>query len=315
MNSTKDLRIVFMGTPFFATAPLQQLIDCGYNIVAVVSQPDRPVGRKKELKPTPVKQLAMQYEIDVVQPNKLSEDPNCLLDYQPDLIITCAYGQKVPTCILDYPKLGCINLHGSLLPKYRGGAPMQRALINGDKQTGMTLMEMIDRMDAGQMYAKEVVDITIDDTLDSLSLKLMEASKKLIVNALPLYLNGELKGEAQDEALSCLSLTIKKEEERVSFDQEEAYSLYNHMRGLISNPGPYAVLNNGKKVKFFEVGYEQYDHNFANGTIILEKNHYKVAAKGGYIHVYTCQMEGKAKMDASSFINGIKNNLDNLRFE
>ncbi len=315
MENIEKLRVVFMGTPVFATAPLQQLIDSGYHIVAVVSQPDRPVGRKKELKPTPVKAVALQHGINVIQPNKLSEQPEVLLNYQPDLIVTCAYGQKVPTSILDYPKYGCVNLHGSLLPKYRGGAPMQRAIINGDKQTGMTLMEMIDRMDAGKMYQSKVVDITIDDTLDSLSVKMMEASKYLIKEALPLYLDGKLPGIEQDEALSCLSLTIKKEEERVSFKEEKCWNLYNHMRGLISNPAPYALLSNGKKVKFYNIGYEECNHNIAYGCIILEKGHYKVAANGGYIHVYECQMEGKAKMNAASFINGINQQLPNLSFE
>lgn len=314
MLDIKKLRIVFMGTPEFACAPLSQLINDGFNVVAVVSQPDKPVGRKKELKPTPVKALAMQHNIDVLQPLSISNDYQCVLDYQPDCVITCAYGQKVPNVILDYPKYLCINLHGSLLPSYRGGAPMQRCLINGDKKTGMTLMQMVERMDAGDMFAKEEVDIDISDTYDSLALKMMEASKRLIHNTLPLYFNGECVRQAQDDSLVSIAYTIKKEEELVSFTNEDVVNLYNHMRGLISNPAPYAYLED-KKVKFFEIGLEECEHNLECGVIVLENKHFKISAKHGYIHVYQCQMEGKSKMDALSFANGIKSRIDVIRFK
>ena len=169
----KKPRMIFFGTPEFAVSILQTVIDMECNVVAVVSQPDRPVGRKHVLTPTPVHALADQYDIPCLQPEKLTENIDMILDYQPDIILTCAYGQFVPSKILSYPKLGCINIHPSLLPKYRGGAPIHHAIMAGEKQTGVSIMKMVKKMDAGKVYAQVTLDIGEDETQAELSERLM----------------------------------------------------------------------------------------------------------------------------------------------
>ena len=314
MMELHSIRIVFMGTPEFACAPLKALIEDGYTIVAVVSQPDKPVGRKKVLEPTATKKVAMEHGIPVVQPLSINENYDDVLAYRPDLVITCAYGQKVPNALLEYPKYGCINLHGSLLPKYRGGAPIQRAIMDGQTITGMTLMEMVERMDAGKMYSVEKVDIDPDDTYDSLSLKMMDACQTIIHRDIPLYLDGKLEGIPQDESKRSLAFTIKKETEKVSFHDETIDALYDHMRGLIDHPAPYTYFGD-KKVKFHEIRKEKKDHRFPLGQAIKCPDHFKIAANGGFIHVYSCQMEGKSRLDGISFFNGIVNKVDTTVFD
>ncbi len=310
----KTIRIAFMGTPVFATAPLSALIEDGYTIVAVVSQPDKPVGRKKTLQPTPVKQMALDHGIPVVQPESIMEQYDQLLAYDPQLVITCAYGQKVPTALLEYPQYGCINLHGSLLPKYRGGAPIQRAIMDGQTITGMTLMAMVDKMDAGAMYSTEKVIIDPDDTYDDLCVKMMAACKTIIHRDIPLYLQGQLEAIAQDETKKTLAFTIKKETENVSFHDEPIDVLYNHMRALIDNPAPYTTFG-GKKVKFHRIGKEVCDHDHPCGQAIKCHDHFKISANGGFIHVYSCQMEGKSRLDGTSFFNGIANKANTTYFD
>ena len=161
------LRIVYMGTPSLSSYILEGLINNGYNIVGLVSQEDKPVGRKGLIEPTPTKQIALKYNIPVFQPHKIRLDYEFMKELKPDLIVTCAYGQILPQGLLDIPTLGSINVHGSLLPKYRGASPIQQALINGDKKSGVTIIEMIDKMDAGDMLDKEEFDLTIDDNYTS----------------------------------------------------------------------------------------------------------------------------------------------------
>lgn len=308
------IRIVFMGTPEFACAPLNALIEDGYTIVALVSQPDKPVGRKKIVEPTPTKKVALNHNIPVVQPVSIMDDYPQVLAYDPQLIITCAYGQKVPNALLDYPQYGCINLHGSLLPKYRGGAPIQRAIMDGQTITGMTLMQMVERMDAGKMYSTQQVTIDPDDTYDSLSIKMMEACKIIIHRDIPLYLEGRLEGKVQDESKRTLAFTIKKETEKVSFHDETIDTLYDHMRGLIDHPAPYTYFGD-KKVKFHHVRKETVNHSEPIGKAIKCNDHFKIAANGGYIHVYSAQMEGKSRLDGISFYNGIVNKTDTTFFD
>ena len=188
----EDIRVIFMGTPEFACGILQTLIDEKYHVVAVVLQPDKKVGRKQIITQTPVKALALANNIDVIQPISIKDEYEKVLSYKPDLIVTCAYGQFVPSVILNYPKYGCINVHASLLPKYRGGAPIHKAIINGEKQTGVTIMQMIKKMDAGLMYDKCIVDIEPDDTTAILHDKLMIAGSKLLKEMLPSYLAGKI---------------------------------------------------------------------------------------------------------------------------
>ena len=178
-------RIIFMGTPEISAHVLEGLISSGYNVIALIAQPDRPVGRKKILEPVPTKVVAEKHQIPVYQPVKIRKEYEFVKELNPDVIITLAYGQIVPQGLLDIPRLGCINLHGSLLPKYRGAAPIQYALMNNDKITGMTLMKMVKEMDAGEMYATEEVEISPLDNSTSLFNKMGEAALKLILRVLP----------------------------------------------------------------------------------------------------------------------------------
>ncbi|MDE8039124.1 methionyl-tRNA formyltransferase, partial [Erysipelothrix rhusiopathiae] len=211
------MRVMFMGTTHFSCVVLQQLLDDGYDVVAVVTQPDRPFGRKKVLKAPPVKELAIEHQITVIQPIKIKESIEDVLAFEPDLVVTCAYGQIVPKAILDYPKFLCLNVHASLLPKFRGGAPIHWSIIRGEKETGVTLMRMDVGMDSGDMLSSRSVSIEDQDMMGDVEAKLMEASKVLIHEDLKSYLEGKLSFIPQDKDLVTLAYTIQRDDEFVTF--------------------------------------------------------------------------------------------------
>ena len=300
----ENTRIMFFGTPEFAVRILETLVKDGYEVIATVSQPDRPVGRKKIIQPTPVHACSLEHGIPCLQPEKLSDIKDQILALSPDLFLTCAYGQFIPSSILSIPSKGCLNVHPSLLPKYRGGAPIQHAVMNGDQETGVSLMEMIAKMDAGQVFACYHTHIGEDETFFELNERLMDISCRLIHEQLPLYLKGELKGTPQDESQVVLGLNITKEEEKVSFQTEDIHRIYNHIRGLIEWPIAYGMLE-GKRVKFCSVSKEVKEVNQQPGTVLgFDQDSMLVACSGGILHVHMIQMEGKKKMDARSFGNG-----------
>lgn len=300
----RNERVVFFGTPAFAVAVLNTLTEEKYNVVAAVSQPDKPVGRKHRIVPTPVHQVCLDHDIPCLQPQKLSDQKDEILAYEPDLILTCAYGQFVPSSILSYPKYGCLNIHPSLLPKYRGGAPIQHAVMNGDTETGVCLMEMTKAMDAGKIYACEHVAIGADETFAELNEKLMKVSCEMLKNSLPLYLDGKLPGKEQDEKGAVIAPNITREEERVSFAGEDIDHIYNHIRGLIDWPVAYGVID-GKRFKFHKVRKEKRDVTEQPGTVLGFSDHaMNIACKGGVLRVLEMQPEGKKKMDADAFKNG-----------
>ncbi len=297
-------RILFFGTPEFARRILQTLVEEKYNVVGAVSQPDRPVGRKHKIEPTPVHALCMEHNIPCIQPEKLKDAKDELAALQPDLILTCAYGQFVPKSILSLPALGCLNVHPSLLPKYRGGAPIQHAVMNGDTETGVSLMEMIPAMDAGRVFACDHVSIGPDETFYELNQRLMDVSCDMIRKYLPLYLKGELKGVEQDESKVVLALNITKEEEEVVFQKENLDQVYNHIRGLIDWPIAYGNLE-GKRIKFYAVKKQAGETKGQRGEILGFSNHaMEVACEGGILAVTELQMEGKKRMNADAFYNG-----------
>ena len=301
----ENIRVVFIGTPVFACDILKTLVEENCHVVAVVSQPDKPSGRKHEIKPTPVHALADSYNIPVLQPEKLSKEYQMVLDYKPDLVVTCAYGQIVPEAILKDPRYGCLNIHPSLLPKYRGGAPVHHAIWAGDKETGVCLMEMVKAMDAGKVYARTIVPIDEDDTTETLNLKLRKSSCELLKEYLPKYLNGELPGEPQDESQVVIARNISKEDELVHFKEEDINELYNHIRACIDWPIAYGLIE-GKRLKFYKVRKEVVEHSMEPGTIVGYEDHaLKIAAKNGYLKVYELQLEGKNRMDADAFMNGL----------
>lgn len=299
----EELKLIFMGTPNISAHVFEGMINEGYNFVALISQPDRPVGRKGILEKTPTKLVAEKYNIPVFQPEKIRKDYDFIKQLKPDLIITLAYGQIVPQGLLDIPPLGCLNLHGSLLPKYRGAAPIQYALINQEKVTGMTLMEMIDKMDAGKMYGFEEIIIDENDNCTSLFAKMGEAAKKLIIEKLPLYINGQLLGIEQDENLVTFAPSIKSEKEHldVSLRKEE---ILGWIRALSDHPGAYLYLDEAKfKIYKAKIVSDEITHQI--GEIVQsDKNGLIIQLSNGKISLLDIQKEGKKRMDYKSFING-----------
>lgn len=310
----KNHRIVYMGTPAFSAYILEKLVVAGYNIVGVISQPDREVGRKRIITATPVKEVALKYNLPVFQPEKIKNDYSFMNELNADLVITCAYGQLVPDGFLKLPPYGCINIHASLLPKYRGGAPIQWSIIRGEKYTGITLMEMVKKMDSGVMYAKEVVEILDSDNYDTVSQKLMVAGAKIILENLDDYLVGKLKGIEQNEDEATFAWNISKEDEHLSFN-DNARNIFNKIRGLSSIPGTYAFLGNDK-IKFYASTYEEKKTNYKCGEIIgFTKNSIDVACLDGVVHLLEIQIPGKQRTLVKDFLNGNKTIKVNQIFE
>ena len=300
-------KIVFMGTPEIARYILEGLISNGYNIIGVVSQEDKPVGRKGILTPPPVKVEALKHNIPVFQVKRIRDDYSFIKELNPDLIITCAYGQIVPQGLLDIPKLGNINVHGSLLPKYRGASPIQQALINGDKVTGVTIMEMIYQMDAGRMYAKKEIELNDEDNYSSLYNKMKVAGLECLLEMLPSHIKAKSKGievgEEQDEDLVTKCSKITKEQEHLSIDYT-CDEFINWIRGLSETPGAYSLLDN-QVFKILKA--KKYSSNIEGeiGQIIrADKLGLIVQLKDGQISLLEVQKQGKNKMDYKSFING-----------
>ena len=302
MDKSK-LKIVFMGTPEISAYVLEALINDGYQVLGVVAQPDRPVGRKGQLEKVPTKVVAEKYNIPVFQPVKIRQDYDFLKEINPDVIITLAYGQIVPEGLLQIPQYGCLNLHGSLLPKYRGAAPIQYALINGDKKSGMSLMEMVKAMDAGRVYATEEVVIEDEDNATSLFKKMAEAAKKLILEKLPDYIDGKLDGVPQDETKVSICPTIKPEQEKLSLDYS-VKEMFGWIRGLSDQPGAYLLLDN-QKLKIFKAKIHNDKVTGEVGTIVQADKHGLILqCKDGQLEILELQKEGKKRMDYKSFLNG-----------
>ena len=303
-----DLKLVFMGTPEISAYVFEKMIEAGYHFVGLVAQPDHPVGRKGIIEKVPTKVVAEKYDIPVFQPEKIRLDYSFIDEIKPDLVITLAYGQIVPQGFLDKIPMGCLNLHGSLLPKYRGASPVQTALINNEKVTGVTLMEMVKAMDAGRMYAKKEVLIDEDDNATSLFNKIKEAAKELVLEALPRYIAGELKGEEQNESEVTFCSIIKPEQEKLDLSLS-AEALVGWIRGLSDEPGAYLYLNN-LKLKIYKAKVVDNSITASVGEIIkADKNGLYIQASDGVISLLEVQKEGKKRMDYRSFINGNQNLL------
>lgn len=308
------MRTLFMGTTPFSCVVLQQLIDDNYELVGVVTQPDRPFGRKKELKHSAVKSMALEYGIPVLQPEKIKDSIQDVLDLQADLIITCAYGQIVPKEILNSPKVGCLNVHASLLPKFRGGAPIHWSIIRGETETGVTLMHMDIGMDSGDMIAKRSVSIEETDVMGDVESKLMEASKILIHEDLARFIKGEIHGVAQDETQVTYAFTIKREDEYVTFDKD-AKDVYNHIRGLIPWPGSYGMIE-GKRVKFHGVKLIETESVGKFGLILsVSENGVTVQCSQGSVLITKLQIEGKPAVNAKDFYNGVGKTWEGNNFQ
>lgn len=300
----KNLKIVYMGTPDFSATVLKGLVE-NYKVRAVVSQPDRMVGRNKEVRLTPVKQVANDNTILVIQPEKIKEAVDEVLAFEPDLIITCAYGQIIPKAILDYPRLGCINVHASLLPKLRGGAPIHRCILEGHSKTGITIMYMSEKMDAGDMIMQREIEIENEDTTETLHDKLSILGRDLLLEVLPSIINGTNERTKQDESQVTYGFNISREDEKLDFNKTSR-QIYNHIRGLNSWPGAYTKLD-GKILKIWSSRVSDNVPQGFNGTITsIYKDGFGVKTANGEIVVTEVQMEGKKRMSGADFANGYK---------
>lgn len=302
-------RIVFMGTASFSLAVLKMLIEEDYNIVGVVTQPDRYVGRKKVLTMPDVKVEALKYDIPVIQPARIKEDYQAVADLKPDLIITAAYGQIVPQAVLDIPRLGCINVHASLLPLYRGGAPVHQAIIDGQEKTGVTIMYMVKKMDAGDMIAQKETPILEEDTVGILYDRLSDLGAKLLKETLPDILKGTNQRIPQDENLVTYAPTLSREDERLDWNMS-ARQVYNKVRGTNPWPGSYTTYQ-GKTVKIWAGQVHQCENAMKhhahqdNGTIVkIFKDAIGVKVNDGVYLITELQLEGKKRMSVKDYLNG-----------
>ena len=305
-----DKRIVFMGTPLFASNILEGLLAHNYNIVGVITQPDKEVGRKKILTPSPVKELAIQKGIEVLTPHKIRNEYEDVLALKPDLIITCAYGQFIPSEILDYPKYKCINVHGSLLPKGRGGSPIQRSIIDGNEKTGITIMYMDEKMDEGDILYQKEMEIDDKDTNTTLFSKLSNLGLDMLIEFLPRLFVNDINPIKQDNSFATYTYNLTKQDEFISFNRTTK-TVYNHIRGLLDNPGAFFVVNK-KTYKILDVYYEITNIDKPNTIVGLENNYYRINCLDGFIKIYKIKPEGKNEMDAKSFYNGQGRNLVGL---
>lgn len=285
-------RVVFMGTPIFAAKILEHLLTFPIELVGVVSQMDKKVGRKQILTPTPVKEVAMKHNLNLFQPVKIKEIETQLQDLNIDVIITCAYGQFLPSTILACAKEEALNIHASLLPKYRGGAPIHWAVINGEEETGVSLMRMIKAMDAGEVFAQCKVKIEEDDTTSLVHDKLIECAKACCDLHLMSILEGSLKAVEQDESLVTFGFNISSQDEHILFNQP-CEKVHNHIRGLIGWPVGYARLN-GTRFKFYGSKKTFITSNQKPGTIIqIDQDGLHVSTLSNNICITHIQVEGR----------------------
>lgn len=300
------MKILFMGTPDFALFSLDALYTAGEEIVGVVTKPDTPKGRGYTLTPPPVKVYAVERNLPVFQPTTLKNGAFAeeLERLAPDMIVVVAYGKILPKYVLNYPKYGCINIHGSLLPKYRGAAPMQRAIMEGETVSGVTSMYMAEGIDTGDMLLKEEVAITEDDNFETVHDKLGAAGARVLLRTVDAAKKGELYPQPQDDSLATHAAKIEKAECRVDF-AIDAKVLHDRIRGLSPFPLAFTTLPNGKILKILQARYEKNDLEEEYGKVIrADKNGIAVSARGGLIVLETVVPEGKKAQAAADLVNG-----------
>ncbi|MFS1513273.1 methionyl-tRNA formyltransferase [Chengkuizengella sp. SCS-71B] len=312
MSLINQIRIVFMGTPDFAVPSFLYLLEEKLNVVGVVTQPDRPKGRKKILTPTPVKVAALEHNIPVLQPEKMKapEAIEQLKHLQPDLIITAAFGQILPKAVLELPRLGCINVHASLLPKYRGGAPIHHAIKNGEAMTGVTIMYMEEGLDTGDMISKVEVPILDDDNTGTMFEKLSIAGAELLKDTLINLVQGNIQPKAQNHEEATFASNIKREDEFIDW-KKSSKEIFNHIRALNPFPGSYTLWD-GKVLKVWESlnpsdmsSKSDYDKATLPGTVVqMTAVGIEVKTGDGTIWLTQIQPAGKKRMDVGQFSKG-----------
>lgn len=305
-------KVIFLGTPEFSATVLKGLLKEGYEVIAAVTQPDKPVGRKQKLQKSPVKVIAEEENIKLYQPAQLPGSPEVeeLKALQADLIITAAYGQFLPTPFLNSAKIAAINVHGSLLPKYRGGAPIQWSLLNGDKETGITIMYMVKAMDAGDIISQEKIAIENDDDNGSLFEKLAIVGRELLLDTIPKILSGDIHPIEQDKDKVVFSPNISKEQEHIDFAQS-AKEIFNQVRALSPNPGAWMMLD-GQRTKLYKTEVEEINSDLPVGSVydLGKKRLVLVAGDGQGVSIKKIQPAGKKIMDIANYMNGLGKNLE-----
>lgn len=310
MKKNSEIKVVFMGTPDFAKESLKRLVEEGFNVVACLTNEDKPSGRGMKLKASAVKEYALEKGIPVYQPKKVRNNEeiiNILKEYAPDFITVVAYGKILPKEILDIPKYGCINVHGSLLPKYRGAAPMQWSIINGEKKTGITTMLMDVGMDTGDMLLKEEIDIKDTDNFETIHDKLMVIGANLLVETLLKIVEGNVTPVKQPEEFT-LAPMITREMTKINFDKS-AREIFNFVRGLSPFPGTYMTLEDGRKFKVFSVEpvEEKMDNTIENGTVVfVSKDKLHIKCSDGYVSINEIQPTNSKRMNIKAFMAGNK---------
>lgn len=309
------MRILFMGTPDFALFSLRALVDSGEEVIGVVTQTDKPKGRKAILTPPPVKVYAMERNIPVYQPKTLRDEAfyQLLTEIDPELIVVTAFGKILPQSVLDYPKYGCINVHGSLLPAYRGAAPMQRAVIDGLKETGITTMLMDAGIDTGDMLLTGKIEIAENDNFETVHDKLGECSAEVLLGTMKALKDGKLKPIKQDESGATYAAKIENADCVLDFSQS-ARELHNRIRGLSPIPLAFTRTPDGKMLKIVETRLcEGGNEGKAPGTVLsLASGRIKVACGEGALEILSLLPEGKKKMGAADFINGRRINVGDI---
>ncbi len=300
------MRVVFMGTPEFSVPCLERLVGDGHEVVGVFTQPDKPKGRGKQMSMPPVKEKALEYGINVYQPRSMrdGEALSILKELQPELIVVTAFGKILPGEILDFPKYGCINIHASLLPKYRGAAPIQWSVINGEAETGVTSMQMDVGLDTGDMLLKEKIEIGENDTAETVHDKLSELGAKVLSKTVEALVKGGLIREKQDDSLSNYAPMLTKELSPIDFAQS-AQSIHNKIRGLYPWPSATAVIG-GKKLKIHssKIGGNTSEEP---GVVTAVGDRLEISCGDGKcIEILTLQAEGKKAMSAADYMRGNK---------
>ena len=300
-------RIVFMGTPDFAVPSLQALLDKGENVVCVITQPDRPKGRGRKLVMPPVKELALEASIPVLQPESIRDEnfAQTLQSYEPDIIALTAYGNILPANIINLPPLGTINVHGSLLPRYRGAAPIQWALLNGEKETGVTIMQMDEGVDTGDILLQEKLAIGPDDTAGSLSVRLAGLGGEALGRAIDLLRTGKLHPRKQDDSLACSAPLLRKEDGLVNWS-DPAEKISCQIRGLDPWPTTYTTLD-GKRLRLFTS--EAADRTLCSGSepgtvCAADRSGLLVATGDGCLLIKEIQAEGSKRMGVDAYLSG-----------
>ena len=310
----KDIRVVYMGTPFFAVNALKSIIDDGYNVVGCYTQPDKMQGRSSKLVASPVKECAAAHGIPVFQPEKIRLEENVeeLRSLAPDIIIVAAFGQILPLSILEMPKYGCINIHASLLPRYRGAAPIEWSVINGEKETGVTTMFMAEGLDTGDIIEEAVTEIGAKETAEELRSRLAELGAELILSTMKAVISGDFKRTPQDDSKSNYAVRLSKEMGKADWSLP-AVKIERLIRGLRPWPVVYSSLS-GRGLKIYAADVVE-DMSGEPGEIIeVGKKNFVVACGEGALRIRMVQPEGKKMMDAASFLNGNKLTVG-MRFE